>query len=187
MTEGRAFVFDSGPLSHFAQSGWLGVLAYQSKGSGAFIPEAVEQELSDGTHEFPHLRLALECDWLVVDRSDDIHYTVYTAGYEARLVGADGRNRGECAVLAMARAFDRIAVIDDAEARTIAEEDGIAHTTTLHLLCDAIRERMINARTARQVVSDLLQTTYFLPFEDAEEFYGWAVRNGLLDLEHVQQ
>lgn len=180
-------VFDSGPLSHFAQSGWLGVLAYQSQDGGACIPEAVEHELSEGSHQYPHLRLALECDWMRVDRSDDLTYTVYTAAYEARLVGADGRNRGECAVLGMARAFGRIAVVDDGEARKIADEDEIAFTTTLHLLCDAIREGLINARTARQVVSDLLQTKYFLPFEDADEFYGWAVRHDLMSQEQVQQ
>lgn len=39
MTEGETYVFDTGPLRHFTQQGWLGVLKFLTRESNVLIPE----------------------------------------------------------------------------------------------------------------------------------------------------
>lgn len=184
VSDEAAYVFDTGPLSHFAHGGWLGALHFLTYGAPSFIPEAVEQELADGQHVYRHLGAVLEAHWLSVDRSDDLPLVVRTARYEARLAAA-GRNRGECAVLALAGDRGWTAVVDDGEARKIANEDGIAYTTTLRLLCQAIKTGQMTPSTCEAIADDLVRTQYRLPFSSGSEFLNWALRNGILDYDDV--
>lgn len=179
-----AYVFDTGPLSHFARGGWLGALNYLTGEAPAWIPEAVVRELADGQHRYNHLGLVLAADWLGVDRSDDLDVLTRTASYEARLA-ANGRNRGECAVLALAGAREWTAVIDDSEGRKIAREDGISYTTTARLLCHAIKSQQMTASSCAAIADDLVRTEYRLPFKSGQEFLDWAVRMGILDFEDI--
>lgn len=41
----QRWVVDSGPLSHFARAGWLGVLRLLAPGNTILIPDTVEQEI----------------------------------------------------------------------------------------------------------------------------------------------
>lgn len=185
MSEYQAHVFDTGPLSHFARGGWLGALKFLTGDTPSWIPEAVVRELTDGQHQYNHLGLVLTAEWLLVDRSDDVAVLARTARYEARLA-AGGRNRGECAVLALAGVRGWTAVIDDAEARKIAREDSIRYTTTARLLCQAIKSKQMTASSCAAIADDLVRTDYRLPFRSGLEFLEWAVRQGILDLEDVQ-
>lgn len=180
MSATPVYVFDTGPLSHFARSGWLGVLDFLTKGSAAWIPEAVARELADGQHGHQHLGLVLAAEWLGVDRSDDMPVLLRTARYEGRL-SANGRNRGECAVLALASERGWTAVVDDSEARKIAREDGIEHTTTAGLLCKAITANLMTASSCAAIIDALVRTEYRLPFASGQEFLDWAVHQGILE------
>jgi len=179
-----AYVFDTGPLSHFAKGGWLGALNFLTGDAPAWIPEAVARELSDGQHVHQHLGLVLTAEWLGTDRSDDLAVLVRTATYEQRLAG-NGRNRGECAVLALAAVRGWTAVVDDAEARKIAQEDQIVYTTTVRLLVQAIKSRQMTASTCAAIADDLLRTEYRLPFDSGQAFLNWAVRQSILNPEDV--
>lgn len=184
MSDPSVYVFDTGPLSHFARGGWLGALSYLTGSKPAWIPEAVARELADGQHQYNHLGLVLEADWLKVDRSDDVAVLARTARYEARLA-AGGRNRGECAVMALAGVRGWTAVVDDSEARKIAREDDILYTTTVRLLCQAIKSRRMTAASCAAIAGDLVRTEYRLPFASGQEFLDWAVREGILDFDDV--
>lgn len=184
MSDAPAYVFDTGPLSHFAHGGWLGALHFLTGRAPAWIPQAVERELADGQHVHNYLGAVLEADWLSVDRSDDLDLVVRTANYEARLA-ADGRNTGECAVLALAVVRGWTAVVDDSEARKIASEDGIAYETTLSLLCQAIKSKQMTPAVCEAIADDLVRTQYRLPFRSGSEFLSWAIRNGVLDYDDV--
>ncbi|WP_205787021.1 hypothetical protein [Specibacter cremeus] len=48
-------VIDTGPLSHLAEAGWLGVLRTIAGSRRVVIPDAVECELRQGLHTHPHL------------------------------------------------------------------------------------------------------------------------------------
>jgi predicted nucleic acid-binding protein len=157
-----AYVFDTGPLSHFARGGWLGALEFLVGDSSAWIPEAVARELTDGQHQHQHL--------------------LRTARYEQRLA-AGGRNHGECAVLALAAVRGWTAVIDDSEARKIAHEDSIDYTTTVRLLCQAISAGKMTATSCAAIVDALVRTEYRLPFDSGQDFLRWASREGIVDYE----
>jgi hypothetical protein len=47
-TVDEIFVFDTGPLSHFALAGWLGALKAVMGGRTALIPDVVADELRTG-------------------------------------------------------------------------------------------------------------------------------------------
>jgi len=68
----EALVFDTGPLSHFAEAGWLKILQALAGERHAIIPEIVRDEISQGTHLYPFLSQVLDADWIRVDRSDDV-------------------------------------------------------------------------------------------------------------------
>lgn len=180
MTESTTFVFDTGPLSHFARSGWLGALRFLIGSQPACVPEAVARELADGQHQHAHLGLVLQADWLPIDRFDDVAALVRTARYEERLA-ADGRNRGECAVLGLAGTRGWTAVIDDSEARRIAREDRIDYSTTARLLGQAIKSKQMTVPACAAIADDLLRTEYRLPFSSGQDFLDWAVREGILE------
>jgi len=75
----EALVFDSGPLSHFAEAGWLNILKSITGARTALIPEVVREEISDATYRYPFLSQVLEADWIKIDRSDDVNLLVVQA------------------------------------------------------------------------------------------------------------
>lgn len=50
MTHASDYVFDTGPLSHFARGGWLSALKFLIGDAQGWMPEAVVRELNDGQH-----------------------------------------------------------------------------------------------------------------------------------------
>lgn len=174
-----ALVFDTGPLRHFAVQGWLRALDFVAGSRRVVIPESVERELREQAHGLPVLHEVLEADWIVKDRSDDVPFLASFARYEERLVVGDV-NRGECGVLALGEVRGYEVVLDDAVARTVAEEHGIRVTATVPLLCEAIREDKMTVSMVEKVADDLITGEYFLPF-DQGQFRKHALENGLID------
>lgn len=60
------YVFDTGPLSVFARSQWLGALKAVVQDSRALIPDVVSEELAVGVGGHHYLRAVQEADWLEV-------------------------------------------------------------------------------------------------------------------------
>lgn len=180
---GGPYVFDSGPLSHFAQSGWLGLLRKVTGGSPAWIPQSVHREVSDGVDRHPHLHVILDATWLDVRSISTISETAAFARFTSRLVGSDHRkNVGECETLALAETNSGVAVLDDGAARTVASEFGVKTVTSLGLLCDLVREGHLGLEAAGDVADMLLETEYHLPIGPGG-FKIWAVQKGYLEYE----
>lgn len=173
-------VFDTGPVLHFVAQGWLGILRLVVQERSLVVPESVERELRDlGS---PHLLLASGTNPFSVDRRNDAAYLAAFARYEGRLV-AGGKNRGECGVLALGAVMarqqrdDYILVIDDRMARNLAQEDNLHFTTTLALLIDAIKLRLLTVDLVEALADDLLSGDYYLPFGPGG-FRRWAIEEG---------
>lgn len=179
MSQPGTLVLDTGPLRHFASQGWLGVLKFLAGQRQVLIPESVERELRRQMQDLPTLHQVLNADWIAIDRSDDLEFSATFARYESRLV-VDGRNLGECGVLALGKTRGYEAVLDDNVARTIAHEEGISVTATLELLCQAVREGRLTVPMVEALADDLLSGEYYLPFGDGG-FRQWALENGLID------
>jgi predicted nucleic acid-binding protein len=160
------YVFDSGPLSHFAEAGWLGLLGAAVGAAEAWIPVTVRGEIADGVNEHPHLRGVLETDWLTLRDIVMPEEQAAFAKCASRLLGDDQRkNLGECGVLALANVHGGIAVLDDGAARQIASEFGVEVKTTVALLCDLVRDKHLGLDLASTIADALIQTEYRLPFE----------------------
>lgn len=181
MVDEDALVFDTGPLRHFAVQGWLRVLHFLAGDRPVVIPESVERELRRQSHELPVLNEILDADWIRVDRSDDLTFLARFSRYEERLVVGDA-NLGECGVLALGAVRGFEVVLDDGVARTLAEEDRLRVTSTLALLCQAIRNRKLTVPMVEKLADDLLMGDYYLPFGPGG-FRTWALQEGLIDYE----
>lgn len=184
MTPGAdAWVFDTGPLRHFALSGWLGVLKFLAGGRPVLMPDVVERELRRQTEEVRAVGQVLDADWIHVFSSSDPSYMAKFAGYARRLV-ADGKNEGECGVLAMGATFGSEMVIDDSTPREIAETEGLRVTATVPILCDAIRAKQLTLSMVEHVADELLANEYYLPFGPGG-FRRHVLEHGLLDYDET--
>ena len=85
------------------------------------------------------------------------------AGY-SRLLVADGRNLGECGVLAMGATIGCEMVMDDSTPTGIAEKEGLRVTATVPILCDAIRTKQLTLPMVEHVADELLTNKDYLPF-----------------------
>lgn len=179
MTYADALVFDTGPLRHFAEEGWLRVLHFLAAERAVVIPESVERELNHQVSEIAALRQVLDASWITVDRSDDIAFLSTFARYADRLV-VGSKNLGECGVLALGAVKGHEVVLDDNVARAIAEEEGIPVTSTLSLLCKAIREGQLTVPMVEKLADDLIAGDYYLPFSPGG-FRAWAYQEGLVE------
>lgn len=174
-------VFDTGPLRHFALQGWLGVLPFVAGDRAVLIPESVEREIREQAHHSPLLHGVLRSELITVDRSDDLEYVAAFAHYERHLVTGT-KNRGECGVLALGKTRGHELVLDDAVARRLAEDSGIRITSTLNLLCTAIRGGQLTVSLVEHVADRLIQGEYYLPFGKGG-FRQWALEQALIDYE----
>ncbi len=58
------FVFDTGPLSHFARAQRLDALKTILAGHTAVVPKSVVDELKQGLHLHKELTSVIEADWI---------------------------------------------------------------------------------------------------------------------------
>lgn len=179
----NAWVFDTGPIRHFALQGWIGVLRFLADGREVYIPDSVERELLDMAVELPVLHSVLDADWIKVFRSTDPDYVRAFGTFFDRLV-AGGKNSGECGVLAMGAVYGCEMVIDDGTPRNIAEELGLEVTATVPVLCAAIRAKKLTTQMVESLADDLLSGAYFLPFGPGG-FRSHVLEHGLLDWEDL--
>lgn len=175
----EVYVFDTGPLRHFALEGWLGVLRFVTEDGRVVIPESVEEEIQAQAGSAPALGQILACSWIQVDRRSDRAFSHAFADFERRLVDSQGRNRGECGVLALGSLSPCTLIIDDRVPRRIAKDRGMKLSGTLGLLCRAIREKRLTVDMVEHLADDLLAGAYRLPFGPGE-FRSWAESEGLL-------
>ena len=176
------WVVDTGPLSHFAKSGWLGVLKMLAPGHHIVIPDLVRHELEIAGPSQVHLSPILQQEWIETRAIESMEELAALGRYSKRLVGADGRNIGECGVLALAEVHGWTAIIDDAEAckaATDVPDHAVDVRRTLGLLCEAVREGHLTKETISEVADDLAASNYRVPFEPGG-FIAWAEQNGQL-------
>lgn len=148
-----------------------------------YIPDSVERELNDAFNLVPAVRQALEAEWISVYRSTSFEYAEAFSQYRDRLV-VDGKNIGECGVLAMGKIYGCELVLDDATPRQIAEEEGLKVTATVPMLCEAIRAQKLTTVMVEQLADNLLEGDYYLPFGPGG-FRRHVLENGLLDYEDL--
>ncbi len=168
---------DTGPLSHFARAGWLGVLQMLAPGNVILIPDTVEREIQGACGVHTWLNQVFTHNWIqVAPIQTEAEIDAYSR-YARRLVGDDGRNTGECGVLALAQTHGLVAIVDDYAGYKAGSSSGVRVRRTLGLLCDAVADGLLTLDTVSAVADSLLQTHYRLPFPPGG-FAQWAVESG---------
>lgn len=79
----EVLVFDTGPLSIFAEAGWLKILQVIVRDREVVVPELVRDELKTNVAAYPFLRQVLDADWVKVDRGDEGVFGSILAEYES--------------------------------------------------------------------------------------------------------
>jgi len=138
----------------------------------------VHDEAQRGVARHPAIGNLFGLAWLAVVELD-IFEIVRAAGFKVELGGKPQRHLGECATLAVAGARTATAVLDDYDARTIAEREGIAVAGSLSLVARGVSTNVLDLAAASRLVDDLLGTEMRLP-TDGATFPDWAKANGLL-------
>lgn len=175
----ETLIFDTGPLSHFALSGWLGVLKAVVGERIAVIPETVVEELQVGAIRESRLQDVLAAESLLRRSLLNPGELQAFAGFAERLA-VGRRNLGECGVLALGATLPGASVVvDDAAARRAARDAGIAVKPTLALHLDAIRGGLLTVPLVSALADDLLAAAYRLPFKPGG-FAQWVEDNNLL-------
>ena len=173
-----ALVFDTGPLRHFAQAGWLGVLEEIVGERRVIVPMAVIAELESTSHRFAEVADAADARWVTHYELSSYDEIAAFAMFSELLVSGQ-KNRGEAEVLALAATLPAEAVIDDATAYEVGKREGVEGTRTLPLLCDAIHRGLLSLDEVSDIADDLIMTDYRLPFEPGQ-FAQWATGEGFL-------
>lgn len=174
----ETLVFDTGPLSHFAQENWLGVLKAVVGTRKAVIPDMVVEELRVGAARDGRIQAVLDAPWIEHRELVDDRELVAYGSFAALLVSGT-RNRGEAAVLALASISGGVAVVDDGAARRAARGQKVPYKPTLALLCEAVRQELLTVRLVSALADDLLAGVYRLPFGPGG-FEKWAAEHGQL-------
>lgn len=180
-----ALVFDTGPLRHFAQAGWLGVLEEVVGERRAIVPEAVVSELESTSHRFPDTADAVDAPWVTHYKLSSYEEIAAYAMFSELLVSGQ-KNLGEAEVLALAATLSAEAVIDDSTAFEVGKREGVKCTQTLPLLCDAMHQGLLSLDEVSDIADDLMMTDYRLPFGPGQ-FAQWATREGFLAMAQYDQ
>ena len=102
-----ALVFDTGPLRHFAQAGWLVVLEEVVGERRAIVPRAVLAELESTSHRFPEVADAVDAAWVThYELSSFEEITAYAMF--SKLLVSGRKNLGEAEVLALAATLRKV-------------------------------------------------------------------------------
>lgn len=177
-----ALVFDTGPLRHFAQADWLGILEEIVGERRAVIPMAVLAELESTSHRFPEVADAVDAPWVDHYRLHSYEEMAALAKFSELLVSGR-KNLGEAEVLALAATLPAEAVIDDSATFEVGRREGVECTQTLPLLCDAMHRGLLTLDQVSDIADDLIMTDYRLPFEPGQ-FARWATEVGYLAMPH---
>lgn len=170
-------VFDTSPLSHFARAGRLGTLRQITSGYRCTITKAVRDEITAGARKHPELGSA-DLGWLEIVPVDGLAAMRLLFEY-ARVLGSGSRDIGEATTLAFAELYGAIAVIDEAAAKKVGTERGVAVHGTLWLVAEGFKATLLDETETGALVNQLRAAEAWFPCDGAE-FFTWAREKGLL-------
>jgi predicted nucleic acid-binding protein len=154
-TEDLNWILETTVLSAFALADHLNLLRdlYSHRAMWTLV---VHDELIRGIREEPRLGDAVAADWLGEPQS--VFDVARVEDLRLRLGGhaGDGRHLGEATCIALAEQTGAGILLDDRDAKRLAEALKIPTGTTLSVLTVAVGEGRISAEQASELVADLI-------------------------------
>jgi predicted nucleic acid-binding protein len=165
-----AWIFETTVLSAFALAGHLNILQELYRGR-AMWTLVVHEELMRGVRGEPRLGDAVAAGWL--GEPQPVFDVTRVEELRLRLGGhaGDGRHLGEATCIALAEQTGAGILLDDRDAKHLAEALRIPTGTTLSVLAAAVGGGRISAERASELVADLIDRHgRRLPRLTAEQF-----------------
>lgn len=154
MNNKPTYIIDATPIIHFARIGKLGLIP---KICHPIIVESVYKETAH--EEYPDgliVKDFVEAETIKVQRVED------RTNVEA-LLRTQGIHLGEAETLAAAKSLDCTAIMDDSEARAVAEVYGIKSAPgTLYLLFKLLSNKIISIEEAEDMLVKLVKNGLYL-------------------------
>ncbi|HWO16278.1 MAG TPA: hypothetical protein VNM89_06150 [Solirubrobacterales bacterium] len=149
------WILETTVLSAFALAGRLDILRDRYTGRATWTI-VVHDELVRGMHEEPRLGDALAADWLGEPQA--VYDVERVEQFRMRFGGRPGDNRhlGEATCIVLAQQTDAGILLDDRDAKRVAEASGIATGTTISVLKGAVADGQISAQDAKDLVDELI-------------------------------
>ena len=176
------WVMDTSVFTHWHRAGHGEILRRLSPGEQVIlIPDAVNAEVEVARERYSSIPAIADCEWakLVVLDSDE---GAVQLAIQADL-GAESatEHAGEAAVIAYAQANGCVAVIDEREALSQADEYEVEALDSMTIVVEAFRRLDdIGRQESERIVDDLLSTDMWLPVRSGASLFPWAYEVGCL-------
>lgn len=143
-------------LSAFALGGRLDLLRDRYGGQATWTI-VVHDELARGVREQPRLGHAVAIDWL--GEPQPVTSVQRVENVRRRLGGRapDQRHLGEATCIVLAEQIGAGVLLDDRDAKRIAEASGIRTGTTVSILKAAVANGQISAEQAKDLIDELIE------------------------------
>lgn len=150
------WILETTVLSAFALAGRLDLLRSRYGGRATWTI-AVHDELLRGVREQPRLGDAASIDWLGEPRA--VFDVRQVESFRLRLGGrpSDERHLGEATCIVLAQQLGAGILLDDRDAKRMAEVSGIGTGTTISILMAAVGDSQLSAQEARDLVEELIE------------------------------
>ncbi|GAA3749000.1 hypothetical protein [Salinactinospora qingdaonensis] len=172
-------MFDASPLLHSAKADRLDVLGDLVKG---FAPATTRAVLDEIHRNDPQASTAvLRAEWISVVETDSLELLNAVVKWSMRMgLTGDGHNIGETTLCAYADVHGGVLIVDDLDARNVAQKHGLTVRGTVGLIADACRRQDCTVTNASVLADELKDSGMRLPF-DKGGFQQWAREEKLLD------
>ena len=158
--EKEAVVADNTVLSNFALIGREDILAKLFE-NAFFTTEEVLEELKRG--EQRNVLPKRDWQWIRV-----LKIEVSQEEFLFRLF-AEMLGKGESSCLSIAISRDLKVLTDDKDARKLAQRREVPVSGTIGVLVEAVREELLSIEEGNTMLSDMIEQSYFSPFETLDE------------------
>lgn len=173
---------DTSVFTHWHRAGHGETLRRLSPGGQVvLIPDAVNAEVELARERYSGIPAIADCEWakLVVLDSDEGAVQLAIQSDMGAETAAD--HAGEAAVIAYAHARNYIAILDEREAISQAQEYAVETRDSMWIVIEALHTLDdIDRGTAEQIVDELLTTEMWLPVRSGASLFAWAYEAGYM-------
>jgi predicted nucleic acid-binding protein len=171
---------DTSTYTHLCRAGYEFIIQNLAPHGVVLIPAEVNVEIENARERHPGIPSVSAVDWAAhTSMTDEEEWTALWV--KAALGGGRFQHLGESAVIACAHHRSLIAVLDERAAIAQADRLKVTWIDTMGVVAKAYKSLFSRDRTQTVALVDaLLATEMYLPFQNGDSFFAWALEEGIL-------